>query len=217
MKSMTIKITLIAFVTLGVISCKNNEKNSEAILDEAAVASNMAAEYAVDTAASRIKWEGYKPTATHHGTIQLSSGILSAHNGQVEAGNLVIDMNTIDDEDLEGDDKAALEAHLKGTTKGKEGDFFNVNEYPNAKFELTRTEGNIVKGNLTIKDKTNAIEFPAAITIDGDQLTIKSEPFKLDRTKWDVNYGSKSVFPNLGNKFISDDMQIEISVVANKM
>lgn len=117
---------------------------------------------------------------------------------------------------MEGEDKANLEAHLKGTVEGKEGDFFNVKEYPTAKFEMTGYENNMVKGNLTIKDKTHAIEFPATVTMEGDKMMLKSETFEIDRTKWGVNYGSKSVFPNLGDKFINDTMKITVSLVANK-
>ncbi len=217
MNSTTLKITMLAFVMIGTISCKNSEKEIENEMEVVAEASEMAADYKVDTAASTIKWEGSKPTATHHGTIKLSSGVLSVHEGKVQAGNFVVDMNSIVDEDLTGDEKANLEAHLKGTAKGKEGDFFNVQEYPTALFELTGIENNIVKGNLTIKDKTNAVEFPAAIVIEGDKLMFTSEPFELDRTKWGVNYGSKSVFPNLGDKFISDTMKITLSLTAKKV
>lgn len=74
----------------------------------------------------------------------------------------------------------------------------------------------MINGNLTIKDKTNPIEFPATVSEQGNSVTIKSEPFMIDRTKWGVNYGSKSVFDNLGDKFIDDDMEITVSIVANK-
>lgn len=217
MKSTILKVTLLAFVTVSVMSCKNNEKEMETEVEVAAEASQMAAEYKIDTAASEIKWEGSKPTATHHGTIKLQSGTISVNEGTVEAGNFVVDMNSIDDLDLQGEDKANLEAHLKGAVEGKEDHFFDVNKYPTARFELTSVEGNKIKGNLTIKEKTNPIEFPATVTMEGDSLMITSESFELDRTKWDVNYGSKSIFPNLGDKFVSDMMKITISLKANKM
>ena len=47
-------------------------------------------------------------------------------------------------------------------------------------------------------------------------VKITSETFAIDRTKWDVNYGSKSVFDNLGDKFINDDIELTVTVVANK-
>lgn len=216
MKSKTMKITMLAFVLIGTIACKNTEKESEIEMEPAAEASEMALEYKVDTANSEIRWEGSKPTGKHNGTIDLSSGSFSVDQGKVEAGKFVIDMNTINDEDLEGEQKANLEAHLKGTAEGKEGDFFNVQEYPNATFELTGIDGNMVKGNLTIRDKTNPIEFPASVTIDGDKLNLTSETIELDRTKWGVNYGSKSIFPNLGDQFISDSIKITVSIVANR-
>ena len=186
------------------------------MVEDAAEPTEMATEYTVDTSASQIMWEGAKPTGKHNGTIMLSSGTNHLNEGNVEAGEFVIDMNSINDEDLEGEDKANLEAHLKGTVEGKEGDFFNVKEYPTAKFEMTGYENNMVKGNLTIKDKTHAIEFPATVTMEGDKMMLKSETFEIDRTKWGVNYGSKSVFPNLGDKFINDTMKITVSLVANK-
>tara|TARA_R110000823_G_scaffold311718_2_gene437600 strand:+ start:10250 stop:10903 length:654 start_codon:yes stop_codon:yes gene_type:complete len=216
MKFTFLKLTMMAFITVGAFSCKNTEKEAETPVEEASEATEMATEYTVDTDASTIMWEGAKPTGKHHGTIKLSSGTVHLNNGNIEAGEFVIDMNSITDEDLEGDDKANLEAHLKGTVEGKEGDFFNVKEYPTAKFEMTGIENNVVKGNLTIKDKTNAIEFPATVTMEGDKMMLKSETFEIDRTKWDVNYGSKSVFPNLGDKFINDAMKITVSLVANK-
>ena len=129
-------------------------------------------------------------------------------------------MKSINDEDLEGEKKENLEAHLKGTVEGKEGDFFNVNKYPTASFELTGMEAmgdhTMVQGNLTIKDKTNHIEFPANVNMDVDKVMIESKPFTIDRTQWNVNYGSKSVFDNLGDKFINDDIELTISLVAEK-
>lgn len=216
MKSTTLKITMLAFLAVGAFSCKNAEKDTEAATEAASEPTEMAVEYKVDTAASKILWEGSKPTKTHNGTINLSSGVFHLNEGNVEAGNFVIDMNSINVEDLEGDDKAGLEAHLKGTAEGKEGDFFNATEYPTAKFEMTGIENNVVKGNLTIKDKTNAVEFPATVTMEGDKMMLKSETFELDRTKWGINFGSKSVFPNIGDKFINDAMIITLSLVATK-
>lgn len=220
MKSTILNLALVAMISAGAISCKDSKKETDLEGEEAAMASEMASEYKVDAAASQIMWEGSKPTGTHHGTINLTSGTIAVNNQTVEAGNFVIDMTSITDEDLEGDQKANLEAHLKGTAEGKEGDFFNTTQYPTATFELTGIENkdgkSMVKGNLTIKDKTNPVEFPATVTMDGDTLMLKSEGFEIDRTKWGVNYGSKSIFDNLGDKFIDDAIKITVSLVATK-
>lgn len=216
MKSNFLKITLLAFITVGAMSCKNNEKNADVEVAEAAEATETAVAYTVDTAASTIKWEGKKPTATHHGTISLADGTLFVNNGEIEAGDFTIDMKSIKVEDLEGESKANLEAHLMGTVEGKEGDFFNTNKYPTAKFELTGMENNMVKGNLTIKDKTNAVAFPAKVAVDGDKITFTSESFEIDRTKWGANFGSKSVFDNLGDKFVHDEIKLTVTLTATK-
>lgn len=216
MKSTTLKITMLAFLAVGTFSCKNSNKEAEVETDTAAEATEMASEYIIDSADSQIMWAASKPGTTHNGTIKISSGTIHLNEGNIEAGNFEIDMKSINVEDLEGDDKASLEAHLKGTAEGKEGDFFNTKEYPTSKFEMTGFENNTVLGNLTIKDKTNAVKFPANVTMDGDKMMLKSETFELDRTKWGVNFGSKSIFPNLGDKFISDTMTITISLVATK-
>ncbi len=216
MKSTFLKITLMAFIAVGAFSCKNTEKETEVATAEVTEATEKATEYTVDVAASQIRWEGAKPLGKHDGTINLASGTIFLNEANVEAGNFVIDMKSITVNDLEGDQKANLEAHLKGTVEGKEGDFFNINEYATATFELTGFNANTVKGNLTIKDKTNAIEFPATVTMEGDKMMLKSETIEIDRTKWGVNYGSKSVFDNLGDKFINDTITLTVSLVANK-
>ncbi len=216
MKSTFLKITLMAVIALGAFSCKNNESETNEMTAEVAEATDMAMEYKVDAAASEIVWGGEKPTGKHHGTIKLTEGTLFLNNGKVEAGSFIFDMNSITVEDLEGESKANLEAHLKGTVEGKEGDFFNVKEYPTAKFEMTGIESNMVKGNLTIKGKTNPIEFPAKVIVEDDKVTLKSESFEIDRTKWDVNFGSKSIFPDLGDKFVNDAITLSVVVVATK-
>ncbi|MGB3344920.1 MAG: YceI family protein [Aequorivita sp.] len=216
MKSIYLKITLMAFVAVGSLACKNTGKEAQIEQEEAAVATEGAVEYVVDTDNSSIKWEGSKPGTVHYGTISVASGAVLANNGVVQAGKFAIDMQSIVVEDLEGEDKARLEAHLTGTIEGKEGDFFNATEYPSAKFEMTGVENNAVRGNLTIKDQTHAVEFPATVTIEGDTLLLKSEAFEIDRTKWGVNFGSKSIFPNLGDKFVSDTMKLTVSLQATK-
>lgn len=214
-------VALAAFIATGFVACKDTAKEAETTeAQEVAEASEIAENYRVDTDNSRILWEGSKPTGKHHGHVKLSDGEIMVKDDALEAGRFEIDMNTITDEDLEGEKKANLEAHLKGTVEGKEGDFFNVTKYPKANFELTgmtqKENKTMVQGNLTIKDVTHNIEFPAEMTSMENKIKLKSEPFAIDRTKWNVNYGSKSVFDNLGDNFIDDDIIITIDLVATK-
>lgn len=221
MKKNLSKIVFIAVLGVAVTGCK--DENNKAKVDEAqeATAANMeSAEYSVDTEASEIHWEGEKPTGTHTGTIEISEGTFSANDSIIESGSFVIDMTSISVTDLEGKDREDLEAHLKGTVEGKEGDFFNTEEYPEATFEITDvTEENgqtMLSGNLTIKGETKNISFPVQLNQNDDQVEITSDEFSIDRTNWNVNFGSKSVFDDLGDNFVNDDIQLKIKVIAKK-
>ncbi len=221
MTSSIIRLALVAFIGFQFTACKNANKTEENMeTPDAATASAAADIFTVDTETSSINWEGNKPTGKHLGTINLASGELAAENRNIQSGNFVIDMKSIKNTDLEGDSKANLEAHLMGTVEGKEGDFFNVKQYPTATFELTSVEGEggkvTVNGNLTIKDKTNPISFPAIVSFPGNTVFLKSQEFTIDRTKWGVNYGSKNIFDNLGDKFINDEIKLTIELHGNK-
>ena len=221
MKRIFLNAFVIAGLGLAVTGCKNNNNETEtAEAKEVATAEAEAMEFSVDTAESVIEWVGEKPTGTHKGTIQVADGTFKANDSVIESGTFVIDMQSIEVTDLEGEEKANLEAHLKGTVEGKEGDFFNVQEFPKATFEvtgITEQEGqSMLQGNLTIKEETKNIAFPVSISQDGEMIQITSEEFTIDRTKWNVNYGSKSVFDGLGDKFINDDVTLKINLKAKK-
>ena len=172
--------------------------------------------YVIDNQKSVIEWKGEKFTGDHSGTIQVKSGTITMEHHMASKGNFVIDMNTINCTDMEGDSKKDLEDHLK------EDDFFSVSKFPEATFTITGCtplkdeNGNncTVKGNLTIKGIANEVSFPALITVSGHVLNAKAE-LKFDRTKWDIKYKSKSVFDDLGDKFIYDDISMKLNLVAN--
>lgn len=221
MKKTVLNFFMIASIAIASVGCKND--NREARTEEArdaAIANAEAVEYHVDPNSSVIEWEGRKPTGTHTGTIDIAEGSFYANDSIVESGTFVIDMNSITVTDLEGEDRENLEAHLKGTVEGKEGDFFNVNEYPDAQFEVTGiSEENgqtMLQGNLTMRGETKNVEFPVNIDRNDNGIELTSETFTIDRTKWKVNYGSKSVFDSLGDNFINDEITLTIKVKANR-
>ena len=213
-----IKTSALALLLVaGVSSCKE-KKEAEGEKEVVEVAAT-AATYKVDTAKSMINWTGKKPTGTHMGTISLSEGFVSVTDKTVQAGTFVIDMKSITATDVEGDMKANLEAHLKGTVEGKEGDFFNVNKHPNGAFSITKVADEngktMVSGNLTLLDKTNNVTFPATVSFSGNMMTLKSDSFMIDRTQWGINYGSKSIFDNLGDKFVNDEIELTVMLQAS--
>ena len=222
MKKQNLNLFTVLFIATVMMGCQDKAKKANTSDAEAAAMSeSTSVKYEVNAADSKIEWKGFKPTGTHTGTINLTEGDLNTNDGKLQSGTFVIDMTTINVTDLEGDEKGSLESHLKGTVEGKEGDFFNVTEYPEAVFEVTSTESlaagkTRLSGNLSMKGQKNNITFPVTITNDNDMMTIESEPFTIDRTKWGINYGSKSVFDNLGDKFINDDMELKIMIKAKK-
>ena len=221
MKTKFLSLFAMAVLFTAVVSCKNEAKNETEASDAEAAAevSTEAAKYMVDKNESNIAWEGAKPTGTHTGNVKLESGVVRLEDS-VLSGSFLIDMTSILVTDLEGDSKTSLEDHLKGTVEGKEGDFFNVQKFPTAAFEITgvteKDGKQIMSGNLTLKETKKNIEFPVMYEVAGNTMTLKSEPFTIDRTEWGVNYGSKSVFDNLGDKFINDEIQLEFTIVATQ-
>ena len=222
MKTKVMSMFAAATLVITAISCKGENKNeTDAAAAEAVKEAPMeAATYTVDTASSTIEWVGSKPTGEHTGTIAVSDGMIKVNADKIEGGSFTVDMKTITVTDLEGDDKASLEGHLKGEGEGKEDHFFNVAQYPTANFEITgisEKEGKtMIDGNLTIKGVKKNISFPATTSMEGDMMSLTSEEFTIDRTEWNVNYASKSVFENLGDKFVNDDIKLKVMIKAKK-
>ncbi len=220
MKKKLINTFALAVIVTGVISCKGKAKNEiETTTAKEVMAVEVATKYKIDTAGSIIEWVGSKPGENHTGTLQLESGTIKI--GESISGNFVIDMNTLTVTDLKPEEgKESLEGHLKGSAKAKEDHFFNVAKYPTAAFEVTgisEKEGKkMMEGNLTIRGVKKNIAFPFSYSKLGDVISLNSESFTINRTDWGVNYGSKSIFNDLGDKFIMDDIELKISLKANK-
>lgn len=219
---MRILSNLFIFLALAVAvtSCKDKAAPTSDATEAAAEATGK--EYNVSPESAVINWVGSKPTGEHNGTVKVSSGTLSVENGQVTAGSFVIDMTSIEVLDLSGDEKGYLEAHLKGLGKPEEADhFFNITAHPNATFDIVSvmaatdtTYNSEVKGNLTIKGVTKEVTIPANITVNDDVVVVTTEQFMINRTDFGVNYSSKSIFDNLGDKFINDEIKLQIMVEA---
>ena len=222
-----IVLSCAVILALTVVSCKNNNANAEqaveqaadqaaAAVEQAATAVMVSGTYTVEPS-SVVEWVGKKPTGQHTGTIGLQSGSLTVDNGKV-TGDFTIDMNSITVTDItEADGKLDLEAHLKGTGKEDGADhFFNVKTYPTGTFKLTSFDGANVTGDLTLKGKTKTISFPATLTITDNEVTLESKPFEINRVDFGVNYASKSVFGDLKDKFINDEIELVVKVKAKK-
>ncbi|SFU62901.1 Polyisoprenoid-binding protein YceI [Pustulibacterium marinum] len=155
---------------------------------------------------STVTWKGYKVTGSHEGTVDLKSGTLKFDGDKLTGGQFTVDMTTIGSTDLEGEYKGKLDGHLKSE------DFFGVEKYPNATLKITKVKATgknsyKVTGDLTIKSTTEPITFD--MSVYGSKATAT---LKIDRSKYDVRYGSGSFFDGLGDKTIYDEFDLVVDL-----
>lgn len=151
---------------------------------------------------SKVVWKGYKVTGSHVGIISITSGHLNFDKDILTGGSFEIDMTSITVTDLEGEYKGKLEGHLKSD------DFFGVTKFPSASLSFTSVESTgknsyKVTGDITIKGKTESISFD--LSVYGNKANAS---LKIDRTKFDVRYGSTSFFDGLKDKAIYDEFDL---------
>lgn len=186
MKNIIKNFTVLAIVALVTVSFTTIDKEKKDI----------------KTDESKLVWKGYKVTGSHEGTIEIKSGSLMFEDDKLTGGEFVIDMTTINSTDLEGEYKGKLDGHLKSD------DFFGIENHPTASLVFTEVSATgknsySVTGDLTIKGKTNPVSF--TISIYGNKATAS---MKVDRSKYDVRYGSTSFFDNLKDKAIYDEFDL---------
>jgi polyisoprenoid-binding protein YceI len=174
----------------------------------------MAATQKVDVKKSKVEWTGKKVTGQHTGTIDIKEGTLEVNNGKLTGGKIGVDMQSLKNVDLTNAEyNAKLVNHLKSD------DFFSVVKYPTSQLEITKVDGTqdnlVISGNLTIKGITHPVSFPATVSkVEGN--TVYSGTVSVDRSKYDVRYGSKSFFNDLGDKAISDEFTLDYYLVVTE-
>lgn len=169
--------------------------------------------YALDIDTSSVAWVGSKTLVKNYedkGTLAFSAGSVVVSNGNITDGKFTIDMNSFAVTSTgKGSDNDKLEGHLKSE------DFFEVATYPTATVEINNVVNGIVSADVTIKGVTKTISFPATIAQDGMALT-GSAAITIDRTLWDIQYGSTKFFGDLGNNVIDDKVTLLLTLRATK-
>jgi len=234
MKSFSqLSVMLIGCSLLLLASCGNGS-NSEAA-KTAAAQKVMAAKgqvLPIDTASSKVIWRGSKLIGSDHtGFVPVLQGQVSISGSQISGGKITIDMKRLQPTDQDASGNAKLKGHLSSQ------DFFSVDSFPTATFEITKIvagTGSVnitpdsgkdaknagiqanttVTGNMTIKGISKSISFPAEVRADSTAVDFRAA-FAIDRTNWGVNYGSEnSIKDKIINKNI--DFQINIRATSNK-
>jgi polyisoprenoid-binding protein YceI len=173
----------------------------------------QAQNFEVDKTKSSIVWEGKKVTGAHNGNINIKEGTFVVYDGTITAGDFIIDMTSITCNDI-SDPKTneKLIGHLKSD------DFFNTADFPEAQLSIemgkhTEMNNHKLTGKITIKGITQPITFNAELSANGNNIEAKAK-ITIDRTKFDIKYGSGSFFSKLGDKMIYDDFTLTVNFIA---
>ncbi|MBU8881580.1 hypothetical protein CBW16_02390 [Flavobacteriaceae bacterium JJC] len=222
------KLSILALSAILVaVSCKESKTDSASTATEQTVAENTGETFTVNADSSAVKWTGYHKGGLNprFGTMK-TTGTLSVENGNLTAGSLTSDISSlvtdpasVDPKLSEGKTSADLDGHLKSA------DFFDAEKYPSVKFEITKvsdlaagteskTEGanKTVSGNLTIKDKTVNVTFPAKVEITDGKASLQSK-FTINRQDWGLAYGTEG---DPKDWMISQEVDLELHIVAGK-
>lgn len=213
-------------VAVFAVACSNAPTDAveatEAV--EVATPETTEATYAVSTEGDEVKWVGFKTIAAgqHTGAIQVTEGEFVTEGGNVVGGSFVIDMNSITNDDLpeEGDyNKAKLIGHLHSA------DFFDVANHPTATFTITGVEAiengengttHNVSGNLNLRGTEKNISFPAAISVEEGVVNFSAPEFVIDRTNWNVMYGSANLESVAKDQAIDNNIKLTVDLSASK-
>lgn len=203
------------FIAAVTISCNKDKpltsENNEVTTTKEGV------QYTVDTLNSKVEWKGYKifksESTSHFGTIKFESGDVTVKDRKLESGKFVADMSSLTSVDLKDDAEqlGKLNGHLKS------GDFFEVDKFPTASYEITKvtpaTEGDyntLLDGNLTIKGITKPTQFKANVSVkEGGEVSIATEPKDIKREEFGVKFQAPAE-----NGVIKDEVTLQINIKA---
>jgi polyisoprenoid-binding protein YceI len=222
-----------AVVVTAMISCTSAPDSDKAITGEAeeVTASTEGDSWKIDPSASTVKWVGTKVSSHHVGSIGIANGNLNVKDGAITGGKIVMNMKTLDVTGPKGSNPKGNEK-LKGHLHS--ADFFDTEKYPEATFEITAITPNsaavtdvddprqeeineykvsnpthTVSGNLTLKDVTKNVEFPAKISMTDGTIDAIAK-FNIDRSLWNITY------PGQPDDLIRNEVHIGLSIKATK-
>ncbi len=214
------KIWLIGLVLMVLLSCKSDQQTTHQQAPSATEPSSPDQQGPIidnwRLRRGEIKWSASKVGGIHHGTIQMKGGELMVHDGTLLSGRFEIDMTTLRNVDLQGEQKEKLEKHLRSA------DFFDIDNHPVATFQLTVVSPLPVVpnsthqciGDLTIKGLSYSVNVPATINITDALLTARTPSFQINRNAWNISYRSV-LLGTLPDLIIDDEITLSLSFDAS--
>lgn len=189
------------------------------VMAKGPVKKNTEESFKVDAAASTFKWHATKVTGEHFGVVKYNNGTVKFNGSSLNGSEIVMDMTSIDATDLTGEYHDKLVGHLKSE------DFFSVEKNKTSilkvksstpiKGAAAGTNNYDIVADMIIKGISNEVKFPAIVVATKGQVVINAD-FDINRTLYDIKYGSKTFFDGIGDKAISDNFNVKVRVVANK-
>lgn len=228
MKGFTVFIILVAIIIVGFLVFRKpavapvvetgDQASGTTLSDISTKDTNVSGTKELDTTASSATWTGTKTLIKDYedtGTVNIKSGTAVFKKGVITGETVVFDMNSIATTTTgNGNSNDALSSQAKHM---KSEDFFDTAKYPESKFVITAVaheagDTYMLTGDLTIKDATHSVTFPAEVVTTDGKVTIMGTA-TIDRTVWDIQYGSSKFFPNLGDKVIGDEFTLQFVAV----
>jgi len=177
-------------------------------------------EVTVSKEASKISWTGYKILGKHTGSINVDSGTLKFEDKKLVGGEFVLDMTSIVCSDLDEETGKKLVGHLSSD------DFFGVENFPTSKLIIKKAvfygkqeagdEAYKIIADLTIKDVTKEIKFTANVINNEASRLVARAGIEIDRTDFDIKYGSGTFMDDLGDKTIYDEFKLNVILVGEE-
>lgn len=209
-----LQLPLAAFAAVTLVACGGSDKEAAKVGDAEKVEEKGGSAYTIDTDASEVSWKAFKVTGDEHwGKFPLLKGELKVEGEQIVGGNFTMSIKDLTVDDLEGEKQTKLVNHLKAA------DFFDAENHPEATFEIVEVKAgaegekavemgatHTVKGNLTVRGKTNSVTFPAKVEMS-DANVMAESAFTIDRQLWDVNFQTPDAA-------IKDDVEIGFKIQA---
>ena len=202
----TAVITFTFLITLLVSSCGNTETKKIEPTLEVQELDSVLQSLNINTSTSSVEWKGVMVGIySHNGFVSIKEGNLVYQGNSITGGSITIDMETMTQSDsLYKTEENKLVAHLESP------DFFDVDNFPTATFEITSSDlgTNKVYGNLTVKGITDS-EVVENVIFDVETKSATGT-LKFDRQKYGVTYkGSKK------DMLVGDEVEMTISLKTN--
>ncbi len=173
-----------------------------------------------NSSTSKVEWVAKKVVGEHNGIVNVKDGSITLDGNNLTAASFNVDMTSIQVLDLKSDNEGLgkLTGHLKSD------DFFSVEKHNTANFKMksaklksnkmesgTKVLRYTVNGDLTIKGITKPTTFDVQVKDLGDKAEVYAF-IKVDRTNYEIKYGSKNFFEGLGDKAIDNEFTLNVSL-----